>query len=114
MNCLKRNPVTAAKQFDDVFKQLWIGVVLSGIASYCLKFEFWELKVVTKKDWIYACPSSCSRYSWNWWKWGQWGSLVHRSAHYTCFDWLDKLPWNKQLSKQIADVESCKEKECSV
>lgn len=49
MNCLKRNPVTAAKQIDDVLKQLRGKVVLSEIAFYCSKFEFWQLKIVTKR-----------------------------------------------------------------
>ena len=31
MNYLKRNPVTAARQIDYVFKQLWDKMILSGM-----------------------------------------------------------------------------------
>ena len=31
MNYLKRNPVTVARQIDDLFQQLWSKVILSGM-----------------------------------------------------------------------------------
>ena len=48
MNYLKRNPVTVARQIDDLFQQLWGKVILSGmnpigqILNFDDRREFWN------------------------------------------------------------------------